>query len=74
MDPDEEAQHAADEAERERHWEALERSKRQSSAGGSFISTAGSMIRTWSVSTSECWVGGLHSWAMKDIVCESGSH
>ena len=53
MDPDEEAQYAAEEAERERHWDALERSKRYVPSGGSFFDTAGSFIRTFSASTSK---------------------
>lgn len=53
MDPDEEAQYAAEEAERERHREALERSRRSRSRGtSSFMETAGNMIRSLSTNTS----------------------
>ena len=52
MDPDEEAQYAAEETERERHREQFERSKR-SSRTPAIVEAAGQMIRTLSVSTSK---------------------
>ena len=52
MDPDEEAQYTAEEAERERHREQFERRKRGSRTPA-FVEAAGQMIRTLSVSTSE---------------------
>ena len=57
MDPDEEAQYVTEEAERERHWDALERSKRYVPSGGSLLDTAGSFIRTFSASTSKLTCG-----------------
>ena len=51
LDPDEEAQYAAEETERERHREQFERSKR-SSRTPAIVEAAGQMIRTLSVSTS----------------------
>ena len=52
MDPDEEAQYAAEETERERHREQFERSKK-SSRTPAIVEAAGQMIRTLSVSTSK---------------------
>ena len=58
IDVEEEAQLAREEAERERHREALERSRGPAKGPSSFMETAGTVIRSFSVSTGGCGPAG----------------